>query len=540
MDKFKVIDLFSGIGGFSLGLEETGHFETVAFCEIEKYPQKILKKHWPDVPIYEDVKNVTAKRLRADGIITNGDRIVVTGGFPCQDLSIAGKQKGITAERSGLWSELHRIIGEIRPDYALVENVSALLSGPSEQPGEWFGKILGDLAEIGFDARWYSIQASDMGAPHKRNRVWIVGYPNDNGPSELRITENERGNKRGEKKTLKQSERSSNVADTKHDGYDNTEEGFNKNETQRELGKEYEHRETQRNGTVLADSDSFTSSIRGINYTDEKKSRERGNNKGRSGKNDRGEFNPKENEDVANSDSGLCERASSSQSGEDKERRIYSEKEEQTTHDLRSKTIGCDTVRGKTEDVPNSNRNGRIEMSNRESGKNDGSRASLHEQERNTDSPQETAVPNSDSKGSQRPIGEGETRAKRTSSRHIAKCGNDVPNSNSERPQRFREKRHSMGETGLRNRETRRKKNVWASESFICDLVDGLPSELADRVRRKLDDNGIAYRDREVPKLGTGISDRVAKLKALGNSIVPQIATLLGDTIIRHESERNS
>ena len=465
MDKFKVIDLFSGIGGFSLGLEETWHFETVAFCEIEKYPQKILQKHWPDVPIYEDVKNVTAERLRTDGVISNGDRIVVTGGFPCQDISVAGNQKGITAERSGLWSELHRIIGEIRPDYALVENVSALLSGPSEQPGEWFGKILGDLAEIGFDARWYSIQASDMGAPHKRNRVWIVGYPNDNGPSELRITENERGNKRGEKKTLKQSERSSNVADTKHDGYDNTEEGFNKNETQRELGKEYEHRETQRNGTVLADSDSFTSSIRGINYTDEKKSRERGNNKGRSGKNDRGEVNPKENEDVANSDSGLCERASSSQSGEDKERRLYSEKEEQTTHDLRSKTIGCDTVRGKTE---------------------------------------------------------------------------DVADSNSERPQRFREKRHSMGETGLRNRETRRKKNVWASESFICDLVDGLPSELADRVRRKLDDNGIAYRDREVPKLGTGISDRVAKLKALGNSIVPQIATLLGDTIIRHESERNS
>ena len=407
MDKFKVIDLFSGIGGFSLGLEATGHFETVAFCEIEKYPQKILKKHWPDVPIYEDVKNVTAERLRADGIITNGDRIVVTGGFPCQDISVAGHQKGITAERSGLWSELHRIIGELRPDYAIVENVSALLSGPGEQPGEWFGKILGDLAEVRFDAKWFSIQASDMGAPHKRNRVWIVGYPNDNGPSELRITENERGNKRGEKKTLKQSERSSNVANS--------------------------------------DSESrnrFT--IGGINDKINKKSRQ---------------------------ETRFSHRKSSGETN-----------------------------------VPNSNCIGRIEMSNRESGKNDGSRASLHEQERNTDSPQETSV----------------------------------PNSNSERPQRFREKRHSMGETGLRNRETRRKKNVWASESFICDLVDGLPSELADRVRRKLDDNGIAYRDREVPKLGTGISDRVAKLKALGNSIVPQIATLLGDTIIRHESERNS
>ena len=177
MDKFKVIDLFSGIGGFSLGLEETGHFETVAFCEIEKYPQKILKKHWPDIPIYEDVKNVTAERLRTDGVISNGDRIVVTGGFPCQDISVAGHQKGITAERSGLWSELHRLIGELRPDYAIVENVSALLSGGN---GRWFGRVLGDLAEIGFDAKWYSIQASDMGAPHKRNRVWILAYPNDN------------------------------------------------------------------------------------------------------------------------------------------------------------------------------------------------------------------------------------------------------------------------------------------------------------------------------------------------------------------------
>ena len=171
MDKFKVIDLFSGIGGFSLGLEETGHFETVAFCEIEKYPQKILKKHWPDIPIYEDVKNVTAERLRTDGVISNGDRIVVTGGFPCQDISVAGHQKGITAERSGLWSELHRLIGELRPDYAIVENGSALLSGGN---GRWFGRVLGDLAEIGFDARWYSIQAADMGAPHRRNRVWIV------------------------------------------------------------------------------------------------------------------------------------------------------------------------------------------------------------------------------------------------------------------------------------------------------------------------------------------------------------------------------
>ena len=177
---FKLIDLFSGIGGFSLGLESTGYFETVAFCEIEEFPRKVLKKHWADVPIYEDVKDVTEKRLRTDGVISEGDRIVVTGGFPCQDISVAGHQKGIKGERSGLWGELHRLIGEIRPDYAIIENVPNLLSGDR---GRWFSRILTDMAEIGFNVRWYSISASQLGAPHRRNRVWILAYPNDNGSS---------------------------------------------------------------------------------------------------------------------------------------------------------------------------------------------------------------------------------------------------------------------------------------------------------------------------------------------------------------------
>jgi len=168
----KVLDLFSGIGGFSLGLERTGGFETVAFCEIEEYPRKVLKKHWPDVPIYEDVRNVTAERLRADGIIPN----VITGGFPCQDLSVAGKQKGIDAERSGLWSECARLLGEIRPDYAIFENVTALLSGDS---GRWFQRVLFDISEVGYDAEWHCIPASELGANHHRDRVWIIAYPNN-------------------------------------------------------------------------------------------------------------------------------------------------------------------------------------------------------------------------------------------------------------------------------------------------------------------------------------------------------------------------
>lgn len=163
------LDLFSGIGGFSLGLEKAG-FKTIAFCEIESYPQQILKQHWPNVQIYEDVTDLTDERLRADGF-TNIR--IITGGFPCQDLSVAGKQKGITAERSGLFFEVIRIISEVQPKYVILENVRNLLSG---EKGAWFGTVLHELAKIGYDCEWNCIPASSIGAPHQRDRVWIVAY----------------------------------------------------------------------------------------------------------------------------------------------------------------------------------------------------------------------------------------------------------------------------------------------------------------------------------------------------------------------------
>jgi DNA (cytosine-5)-methyltransferase 1 len=181
-DKLKVLDLFSGIGGFSLGLDRAGGFETVAFCEIEPFPRKVLAKHWPGVPCYEDVTKLTGDILRRDGISVD----VITGGFPCQDISCAGKQAGIgEGTRSGLWSEIVRLIGELSPRYVIVENVAALLSGPSEQRGGWFGSILGDLAECGYDAEWENIPAASVGAPHRRERVWIVAYPKRKGPQRL-------------------------------------------------------------------------------------------------------------------------------------------------------------------------------------------------------------------------------------------------------------------------------------------------------------------------------------------------------------------
>jgi DNA (cytosine-5)-methyltransferase 1 len=173
MEKLKVLDLFSGIGGFSLGLERTGGFETVAFCEIDPFCQKVLKKHWPDVPIYNDVRN-----LEYDGSVD-----VITGGFPCQDISTAGEQIGLGGARSGLWSEMFALIGKFRPDHAIIENVSNLLTG---ERGSWFRTILINLASIGYNAEWRCVRGYDIQASHERERVYVVAYPSCIGQSQPR------------------------------------------------------------------------------------------------------------------------------------------------------------------------------------------------------------------------------------------------------------------------------------------------------------------------------------------------------------------
>ena len=156
----RVLDLFSGIGGFSLGLERAG-FQTIAFCEIEPFACGVLAKHWPDVPCHGDI---TAREF------VPGEADIICGGFPCQDISTAGNGAGLAGERSGLWRELLRAIRVVRPKFAVVENVAALLS-------RGMGTVLGDLAEIGYDAEWHCIPASAVGAPHRRDRVWIVADP---------------------------------------------------------------------------------------------------------------------------------------------------------------------------------------------------------------------------------------------------------------------------------------------------------------------------------------------------------------------------
>ena len=164
------LDLFSGIGGFSLGLESAGVAKTVAFCDYEKFCQKVLKKHWPHVPIYGDVKELTHERLRPDGIDTV---VIITGGYPCQPFSVAGSQKGEQDPRH-VWPEMFRLIKELRPAFVIGENVSGHIKLGLDT-------VLKNLESEGYSARTFSISAASVGANHKRERVWTLAYSNDKG-----------------------------------------------------------------------------------------------------------------------------------------------------------------------------------------------------------------------------------------------------------------------------------------------------------------------------------------------------------------------
>jgi len=164
------LDLFSGIGGFALGLEATQQIKTVAFCEIDKYCTKVLNKNWPEVPVYNDIKELTHDKLKADGI----DNIdIITGGYPCQPFSVAGNKKGVEDPRH-LWPEYFRLIKECRPTWVIGENVAGHIKLGLDAVQE-------DLESEGYSLRTFSISASSIGAPHQRERVWTVAYSERNG-----------------------------------------------------------------------------------------------------------------------------------------------------------------------------------------------------------------------------------------------------------------------------------------------------------------------------------------------------------------------
>jgi len=175
IETLKILDTFAGIGGFSYAAHElVGGFETTQFVEIDPFCQKVLKKHFPKVSCHDDIKTFTAYPGQYD---------VITGGFPCQDISVAGRREGITDQsRSGLFYELIRVIRLVRPKFVVMENVAAILNNGLDI-------VLGELSEAGYDAEWSIISASSLGAAHRRSRWWCVAYTNDYGSSSSSINE---------------------------------------------------------------------------------------------------------------------------------------------------------------------------------------------------------------------------------------------------------------------------------------------------------------------------------------------------------------
>ena len=287
--KLKVLDLFSGIGGFALGLDSTGIFETVKFVEKDKYCQKVLQKNFPNIPIEEDIKNVEGKE---------GDADVVVGGFPCQPMSVAGKRKGTDDDRY-LWPEMFRLIKQIKPQFVIGENVQGIIN---IQNGMVLRQVQDDLESEGFEVQCFLIPASGIGAWHQRYRVWIVGHSEHNGllasKIERRNTETATGTQEGTN-TTGEPERAS--------GSRNNEDVSNT-----EVIRTGEPRNIdQEEGDQSSSSTQSNSS----------------------------------SEDVSNTNSRMRRGwRTIGESGEDKVWRFYSEEEEQTRVDIRSETIGRDAV----------------------------------------------------------------------------------------------------------------------------------------------------------------------------------------------------
>ena len=206
----KVLDLFSGIGGFSVGLEKAG-FETIAFCEIDPYCQAVLRKHWPGVPIFTDVRDITARELEARQLIPD----VICGGFPCQPFSVAGKQRGAEDDRH-LWPELFRIVKEVRPDWCIFENVTGLIKLGIDE-------VLSDLEAQDYSTGTFVIPACGVDAPHRRDRVWIVAHSNRSADRRTSRQDEEADGEISQRNDSGVTDQPSqictpNVGNTKHDG----------------------------------------------------------------------------------------------------------------------------------------------------------------------------------------------------------------------------------------------------------------------------------------------------------------------------------
>jgi DNA-cytosine methyltransferase len=452
MNKLKLLDLFSGIGGFSLGLESTGYFQTIAFVEKDKFCRKVLQKNFNNIPIEEDIRNVRGSNYAAD---------VITGGFPCQPFSVAGKRKG-TADDRYLWDETIRVIAECKPRWFIGENVEGLININN---GMVLRQVQTDLEEQGFQVQCIVIPASGIGAWHQRKRIWIVAYSHNNGSYRSQRNETEQSCNKQEDRLSFRDDKDVPNSSSQRPFTRNNREMETKTRDKKETGDQSSLQTLSSCSDVPNTKSSRTwkdergiwqrfSGVNGGEGTDKDVSNTH-NSRDRTSQNDINKDWEKDikgreeltqfkssghSKDVSNSNSRLRRgRGTEFKNRDDREGWFYSKEEKQTRDDIRSKVIGCDDIPGKAT-IQHSN-NQRCEESNisKESNKQD---------------------------------------------IHSGKFDS-----------------------------TRTDKTWWQTQSEFC----GVP-------------NGISY---ELDK------DRSSRIKALGNSIVPQIARQIGLSIMKGELTNN-
>ena len=240
--KLKLLDLFSGIGGFSLGLESTGYFETIAFVEKDKFCQQVLKKNFKDIPIESEVRDVKGDRYAAD---------IVCGGFPCQPFSVAGKRKGTDDDRY-LWDETIRVIKECKPRWFIGENVEGIIN---ISEGKVLQQIQKDLEAEGFEVQCVVIPASGIGAWHQRKRVWILAYSEHNGSHRSKGNETIESSNEQEKRLSIRDDQDVPNSDSRMRGGRGTEQSSGANEVWRFCAeKEEQARNDIRSKTIGCDA----------------------------------------------------------------------------------------------------------------------------------------------------------------------------------------------------------------------------------------------------------------------------------------------
>ena len=534
-EKLKVLDLFSGLGGFSLGLERTGHFETVAFCDNDKFSKLILDKHWKGKKVYEDVREITKEKLIADGIELPD---VVTGGFPCQPFSVAGKQKGTSDDRH-LWPEMFRIIKTLQPRIVLGENVRGIVN---IQDGMVFETVCTNLEDEGYEVQAFNIPAAGVGAPHRRERIWFIAtlvdtIGNDERREISRSDEEERRIQeeyRTEHSTTRKSSRTSEIrnGDNGYESVENSnnngfERGFSKARNETITGEK-----SSSNGSEDTDNSSRRSdgrgdqiqprtdgTIQGLRNGDEEESSRATGVRGLHEGTDIGQGTIREDRDNKDDNRTLVQtRQSRVQSSE--HRGLGENKTSLEDNQIRQRddSSSLDRMETRSEiNVANANDEGvrtRIggsdndyETESRSRG-TDGGRSTSDDERHNIASTEikKVDVANTESfRSRETRYSDQEERSEGSRATQLDGSRGDVADTNGERSQRTKQSETYRGETETQLSTTQSIKTEGNHWEFEPDV------------------GRVAY----------GIPGRVHRLKALGNSIVPKIVEEIGYALIK-------